>query len=157
MDYQKYREYMQSAEWSAVRRIALHHSGRKCALCGSQRNLEVHHRNYEALFEETLEDLTVLCRGCHSSHHGKIASLPPQSVQRWVESVAIHYPAYRSAAESAEIVRIDSDAMFVVREQLSDVADEDLASFYSSILGEHGPSQFFIGGPESRRDFMSAR
>jgi len=33
--------------------------------------LHVHHRTYERVFHETLDDLCVLCEDCHELFHGK--------------------------------------------------------------------------------------
>lgn len=46
----------------------------KCLCCGSEKNLVVHHLNYEHVNEKELSDeevqsLTLLCRGCHYKWH----------------------------------------------------------------------------------------
>ncbi len=43
----------------------------KCERCGSVRGLQSHHKFYrECWFDTKLEDLEVLCRGCHREEHG---------------------------------------------------------------------------------------
>src|SRR4051794_17283508 len=56
-----------------IRDVALERGGRRCALCGSSRRLELHHRPriaddddpYRHAGHETAEDLTLLCFWCH--------------------------------------------------------------------------------------------
>jgi len=42
--------------------------GRKCNRCQSEERLLVHHKN-EDRTNNTLENLEVLCKGCHQNHH----------------------------------------------------------------------------------------
>ena len=64
-----YRAYLRSPEWQELRKAALKRAGGRCQVCNNPERLEVHHRTYERIFEETLDDLTVLCRRCHETHH----------------------------------------------------------------------------------------
>ena len=64
-----YREYIKSRAWAAKRKEALAYHGRKCAICGSDRNLEVHHLTYKRLGREKMKDLQVTCKDCHRIHH----------------------------------------------------------------------------------------
>lgn len=48
--------------------MALDHYGRECVLCGSNKNLEVHHRHYKSGWgNEKVEDLIVLCKDHHAT------------------------------------------------------------------------------------------
>ncbi len=67
----QYQEYLKSEAWAVRRKMALAHADGRCQLCGSPKALQVHHRTYENLYNETLHDLTVLCDPCHGNHHGK--------------------------------------------------------------------------------------
>jgi len=64
-----YDAYLASEEWKVCRRFALAFYDHRCALCNAHENLEVHHRSYAHLYEETLTDLIVLCRRCHGLFH----------------------------------------------------------------------------------------
>lgn len=65
-----YREYLKSESWQSVRRTALKRDGWVCQQCGTGKNLEVHHINYEHLGQEgELEDVITLCRKCHERVH----------------------------------------------------------------------------------------
>lgn len=78
-----YREYINSADWrfKADRfRAAKNYT---CEKCGQNNDdyysgrrsyeieLHVHHRHYKTLGNERQEDVLILCKMCHSLHHGK--------------------------------------------------------------------------------------
>lgn len=67
----EYQAYLNSPRWQAIRKRLYREYEYKCAMCGSPKNLNVHHITYENLGEEKDEDLTVLCQQCHSDIHGK--------------------------------------------------------------------------------------
>ncbi len=65
-----YEEYLQTPHWKRRREDKLRAVGRRCQVCNSASStLYVHHRTYERLGQELDEDLTVLCRACHSTFH----------------------------------------------------------------------------------------
>jgi 5-methylcytosine-specific restriction endonuclease McrA len=68
-----YQEYLQTPEWKAIREKKLKESGFRCQLCNQSGELNVHHRTYERRGNEELQDLIVLCRGCHETFHGIMA------------------------------------------------------------------------------------
>jgi len=65
LEHLSYREYLETDHWKWVRWAALWVAGNRCQLCRSEENLEVHHNNYDCLFNERPGDLVVLCRECH--------------------------------------------------------------------------------------------
>lgn len=65
-----YAEYLESTVWQGKRVGALERAGDRCQVCNSDKQLNVHHRTYERVGDEAPEDLTVLCRSCHETHHG---------------------------------------------------------------------------------------
>lgn len=69
--YVDYKEYLQSDHWKKVSREYRQKYG-KCQLCGTTGKLNVHHNNYECLYNETDKDLIVLCEECHKKFHDKI-------------------------------------------------------------------------------------
>lgn len=69
--YVDYKEYLQSDHWKKVSREYRQKYG-KCQLCGTTGKLNVHHNNYECLYNETDKDLIVLCEDCHKKFHDKI-------------------------------------------------------------------------------------
>lgn len=59
-------DYYKSQNWAIKRNKRLQVDGYKCAKCGFTRSLEVHHINYERLFnEDVYSDLITLCKKCH--------------------------------------------------------------------------------------------
>lgn len=66
---EEYKAYLKSPKWRATRKRLYREYEYKCAICGSPKNLNVHHITYENLGEEKDEDLTVLCQKCHAGLH----------------------------------------------------------------------------------------
>ena len=65
-----YKEYLQTPHWKGKREDKLRAVGYRCQVCNrGVGTLDVHHRTYERLGQELDEDLTVLCRACHSIFH----------------------------------------------------------------------------------------
>ena len=67
-----YLDYLKSEEWRGKRTVALERAGSRCQVCNSPDRLDVHHRTYERFKDELPEDLTVLCRSCHSLYHSDL-------------------------------------------------------------------------------------
>lgn len=65
----EYAEYLRSDHWQRMRKVALWRWNYKCVVCGTKDNLDVHHKTYDRLGHEALEDLVVLCRSCHEATH----------------------------------------------------------------------------------------
>jgi len=66
MDKESYRAYLRSPKWKEKRKELLEEANYECEDCGSKKNLQVHHLNYDNLGEEELgEDVEVLCKDCH--------------------------------------------------------------------------------------------
>lgn len=60
----EYLEYIESDAWKRYRRRVLRAWGNKCAKCGADGKttlLHVHHKTYERLGRERLEDCVPLC------------------------------------------------------------------------------------------------
>lgn len=69
-----YLAYLESPEWWAKRKEALRRANYQCerqTLYGARHDspLEVHHRTYQRLGDESLDDLEVLCTACHRDQH----------------------------------------------------------------------------------------
>lgn len=65
-----YEEYLGSDAWRKRRRQALRAGGFMCSMCGSRRNLDVHHLTYTHIGDELPDELVVLCHRCHQLTHG---------------------------------------------------------------------------------------
>lgn len=86
LGFQDYETYIASSIWQASRRRYLE-SGRSmvCAMCGGKRHILLHHKTYERLGDEALDDLVPLCTECHTFVHsmeraGYIDSLDPAAL-----------------------------------------------------------------------------
>ena len=75
-----YSTYLQSDRWQELRRLALDVADHRCQVCNQAQNLEVHHRTYERLHHEQLNDVTVLCNRCHALFHGVVPSVPATEI-----------------------------------------------------------------------------
>jgi len=65
----EYRAYLTTPLWKEIREKAINHYGPICNRCG-QYGTDVHHKTYERVGgDEKIEDLEVMCRGCHEAHH----------------------------------------------------------------------------------------
>lgn len=65
----EYIAYLQSPEWKERRALLLQKYHHRCQVCNGVQQLQLHHRTYERLGNEHMEDLTVLCRECHTAFH----------------------------------------------------------------------------------------
>lgn len=68
-DKAEYQEYLKSKHWQDIRHKVFKEYGYRCDLCGSPKNLRVHHITYENLGEEQISDLVPLCEDCHKNLH----------------------------------------------------------------------------------------
>lgn len=65
----KYREYLNSEKWKMKRTDVLIRDNHLCQECNNKPAIDVHHKTYENLYNEPLEDLISLCRECHTEIH----------------------------------------------------------------------------------------
>jgi len=63
----EYDIYLLSAWWKQFRRIVLEWWSYRCCWCNSDLKVEVHHRTYERLGQEKIQDCVCLCRECHKA------------------------------------------------------------------------------------------
>ena len=69
-----YQDFLKTPYWKAITEKVRYKSGFKCNLCGSNKKLNIHHRDYTHHGDELhhMEDLICLCEECHSKFHNKI-------------------------------------------------------------------------------------
>lgn len=69
-----YPDFLKTNYWDAVRAYKLYKAHYRCSFCNAQATLNVHHKTYEhhGLEHEYLDDLTVICKNCHSKFHDKL-------------------------------------------------------------------------------------
>lgn len=74
MNKTPYIKYLKSSKWKALRKEVLYKRGRICERCKEDlkgKITDIHHKTYENIFNESPEDLEILCRACHEKEHGK--------------------------------------------------------------------------------------
>lgn len=63
-----YEDYIASAGWKRLRLDAIARDGGRCRTCNTDQDLEVHHRRYPREWQDdSLDNLTTLCRDCHET------------------------------------------------------------------------------------------
>lgn len=67
--FQSYKEYLQSELWRQKKAEFFEVRPRSCWVCNSQDQFEVHHKTYERVTCERLDDLVGLCGKCHDKVH----------------------------------------------------------------------------------------
>jgi hypothetical protein len=69
-----YQDFLKTPYWKAISEKVRYKSGFKCNLCGSNKKLNIHHRDYTHHGDELhhMGDLICLCEECHSKFHDKI-------------------------------------------------------------------------------------
>lgn len=64
-----YLIYLKSPAWKIKKQQVFLERGRTCEICMSNRNIQIHHKTYDNLYNEDLEDLKILCDKCHKKEH----------------------------------------------------------------------------------------
>jgi 5-methylcytosine-specific restriction endonuclease McrA len=67
--WQYHKAYMHSTRWHLLRATVLTQSNYECASCKSKHVLQLHHRHYQTLGCESVDDVIVLCKQCHEMLH----------------------------------------------------------------------------------------
>ena len=66
-----YNLYLSTKAWEEKRQLAFDHYGKFCSRCRAKSYLEVHHNHYKTFGDENVEDLSILCKHCHSLVHSR--------------------------------------------------------------------------------------
>lgn len=66
-----YRDYLVSKKWASLKRAVHFFYEEECYICKSREKLYVHHKTYDRLYHEDLDDLVLVCFDCHSKIHDK--------------------------------------------------------------------------------------
>jgi hypothetical protein len=64
----EYQTYLKSAHWKKIQKIVYSQKSR-CYVGNERYPLNIHHTNYENLYNESLQDLVVLCEFHHKALH----------------------------------------------------------------------------------------
>jgi hypothetical protein len=75
MTKSEYHTYLKSDHWKNVKvRYFSSKRPKVCDICGSDKEINLHHKTYTRLGHEYLTDLIVLCRDCHEAVHSFLKS-----------------------------------------------------------------------------------
>ena len=70
--HEEYERYiLEDPKWKEIRRRVLTRARNLCEACLVSLASEVHHLNYDHLFNEIAWDLKAVCRPCHQKIHGR--------------------------------------------------------------------------------------
>lgn len=61
-----YSLYTRSERWLRIKEKKFKQVGKICEICKSKERIVVHHKTYERVTYEKMDDLQILCRECHS-------------------------------------------------------------------------------------------
>jgi DNA repair exonuclease SbcCD ATPase subunit len=73
MKKEEYSEFLKHPLWQKKREEIFNLFGKQCQNCGTQKNLQIHHKTYSSQkmpWEYPTENFQVLCEKCHSITHG---------------------------------------------------------------------------------------
>ena len=71
---QEYHKYLQSDEWKQKRLkiiIKRNYTCERCKTTFQNKELQVHHKTYDRVYNELDEDFELVCRPCHEKIHHK--------------------------------------------------------------------------------------
>ena len=61
---------LDEAQYKQLREKVLRRDGWRCQVCGSMKNLEVHHKKFRSHSgDDSEQNLITLCSGCHNGLH----------------------------------------------------------------------------------------
>lgn len=70
--WEKYSAYLLTDEWKAKRQQVMFRAQGLCEGCRLKKAEQVHHLNYDHVYDELLFELVALCRDCHEKAHRKV-------------------------------------------------------------------------------------
>jgi 5-methylcytosine-specific restriction endonuclease McrA len=65
----EYHKYLMSDQWKKKREEAFLAFGRACLRCGKPAT-SIHHKTYDRVYNEDVDDLEPICHACHKKEHG---------------------------------------------------------------------------------------
>lgn len=109
-----YGTYLASREWALKKAAVRERSGGLCENCGRAAT-QTHHKTYDRLYNERLDDLMDVCRPCHAFFSGqahvdpRLVCCTPEEAQEWVDLLVddplLHAAALRHLAEVEDAYR----------------------------------------------------
>lgn len=87
-----YEDYLGSDHWKNKKSERLKLSNYACDVCRDDEiQLQVHHKHYETLGHEDMDDLATLCPYCHKDVHAEISRLRGKEFKQTIHCLAAEY------------------------------------------------------------------
>jgi hypothetical protein len=67
--FPNYQAYLSSGHWYRMKRIIHKKYSDRCNVCAGTKDFRVHHRTYDRIGREEINDLVLLCAKCHGETH----------------------------------------------------------------------------------------
>ena len=67
--FYNYHKYLNSEEWKIIRDKVIERDNGMCLHCKTKPAQEVHHKHYETIYKEKIDDLESVCSDCHRAIH----------------------------------------------------------------------------------------
>lgn len=87
--FKTYQEFLNSDFWKKIktRFFTKKTTIKVCFICASNKDLQLHHRNYKKVRNNTINNLICLCRKCHHNIHFRngIKVSPPVSLIAYIQ------------------------------------------------------------------------
>lgn len=112
-----YGTYLASREWALLKVAVRERSCGRCEYCDLRPGTETHHKTYDRLYHEKLDDLMDVCHLCHEFLSGlrhvdpRHVCCTPEEAQAWVDLLAddddpdLYRAALRHLAEVEDVWR----------------------------------------------------
>ena len=81
-----YGAYLRSPEWAAFRERYFQKHSRKCFVCGTDKEIQLHHKSYRSVGHERPSDVVQLCRPHHIEVHALIRA---KKAKLWEAHLAV--------------------------------------------------------------------
>ncbi len=85
--FTSYKDYINSPEWKELKAKVIKLRGCQCEICGNTQNLQLHHKTYVRLYNELLEDLQLVCGGCHTNIHEGYKGIVDPMTKRYLDFI----------------------------------------------------------------------
>jgi hypothetical protein len=135
-----YKAYLRSAEWRALKTLALERADFKCELCG-EFYTTVHHVKYPKRYnEDHLDNLWVVCQKCHDKLHGiREEPKPPEREVLFAQKISTSSRTYFFDVKNT----VNGDKYLVITER--EKTGHDLFERHHVIIFEEDFDRFVAG------------
>jgi hypothetical protein len=114
---QWYQRYLRCKHWLITRRLVLERANSRCEICRECHASEVHHKTYQRVGRENLDDLLAVCERCHKIQHSDGPHLLKPSSHFWHD--VPDAPYYDDDMPHADCLEGDDEQVY--QEMLTDL------------------------------------